>query len=266
MACKKPADIVAWSLESSQNKVALSWQRLAVLGFLAGAYIALGGFLALVIGGGVPALKAANPGLQKLLFGGVFPVGLMFVVIAGAELFTGNAAVLIPALLRRRITWQQLAKNWGLSYVANFAGSLLVAWLLAYQTGLLLDEPWLSSCRAIAEGKVAQPFWPLFCKAIGCNWLVCLAVWLAAAIEDGAGKLLAIWFPIMAFVALGFEHCVANMFFVPSGIFYGADLSWGAFLLNNLLPVTLGNLVGGGLFVGGLYGWLYTTPEKDGAK
>ncbi|MEA3345755.1 MAG: formate/nitrite transporter family protein [Chloroflexota bacterium] len=238
-------------------KADLSWSQLLTLGFLAGAFIAFGGLLAIVVGGGVPGIKADNPGLQKFIFGGVFPVGLMLVVIAGAELFTGNTACCIPAVLSKDISWTACVRNWGLSYISNFLGSLFVAFFLTYLTGLVAKNPWLDTTIGIAEAKVSQDFWQLFLKGVGCNWLVCLAVWLAIASDDVIGKIWGIWFPIMAFVALGFEHSIANMFFIPAGIFYGAEVTWGQLFINNLIPVTLGNVVGGAFFVGAVYWYVY---------
>jgi formate/nitrite transporter len=136
-----------------------------------------------------------------------------------------------------------------------------VAFFLAYLTNLCAAEPYLSAVQGIASGKVSQGFVPLFFKGVGCNWLVCLAVWLAVASDDIAGKIWGIWWPIMAFVALGFEHSIANMFFIPLGIFYGAQVSWGQFFVTNLIPVTLGNIVGGAFFVGFIYWWLYGNRE-----
>jgi len=257
MAFKSPKETVKAVDAAGCAKASLSWSQLLVLGFLAGAFIAFGGLLAIVVGGGVPALKSANPGLQKLIFGGVFPVGLILVVIAGAELFTGNTACCIPAVLSGKIRWSACARNWGLSYVGNFLGSLFVAFFLAYLTGLLAEPPWLDTTVSIAQAKVSQGFWQLFFKGVGCNWLVCLAVWLAIASDDVISKIWAIWFPIMAFVALGFEHSIANMFFIPVGIFYGADVTWHQFLVVNLIPVTLGNIVGGSFFVGVIYWYVY---------
>ncbi len=230
---------------------------LLTLGFLAGAFIAFGGLLAVVVGGGLPGIQAENPGLQKLVFGSVFPVGLILVVVAGAELFTGNTACCLPALLSKRISLAGLAKNWSLSYVGNFVGSIFVVLFLTYLTGLLAQDPWLGTITGIAEAKVSQGFWPLFFKGVGCNWLVCLSVWLAIASDDVASKVFGIWFPIMAFVAIGFEHSVANMFFIPAGIMYGADVTWMQFFTVNLIPVTLGNIVGGSLFVGVIYWYIY---------
>lgn len=257
MTFKSPRDTVCAVDSIGCAKAKLDVPRLLLLGFLAGAYIAFGGLLAVIVGGGSPGLAAANPGLQKFVFGAVFPVGLMLVVIAGADLFTGNTATCIPAVLEGRISWGSVARNWALSYVGNLAGSLFVAYFLTFLTGLLLKDPWLSSIVGIAEVKTSQAFMPLLLKAVGCNWLVCLAVWLAVSAEDVGGKIAAIWFPIMSFVAIGFEHSVANMFFIPAGMLYGADVTWGDFLVGNLLPVTLGNIIGGALFVGVVYWFLY---------
>jgi formate/nitrite transporter len=262
MAFKSPKDTACSMDAVGCAKVRYDTGRLLTLGFLAGAYIALGGMLAVIVGSGVPGLAAENPGLQKFIFGAVFPVGLMLVILAGAELFTGNTATCVPAALNGSIRWSALGRNWFLSYVGNFVGSLFVAWLLAHATHLFAADPWHASIVGIAQAKTSQDFLPLFAKAIGCNWLVCLAVWLAVAADDVAGKILGIWFPIMAFVAIGFEHSVANMFFIPAGMLYGANVTWAQFLLGNLVPVTLGNIVGGAVFVGVVYWYIYGTGNR----
>ncbi|MBN1323980.1 MAG: formate/nitrite transporter family protein [Methanotrichaceae archaeon] len=257
MGFKSPKDTTCAVDNIGCAKAEMPFGPLLTLGFLAGAFIAFGGLLAVIVGGGVPGLKADNPGLQKFLFGAAFPVGLMLVVVAGAELFTGNTACCIPAVLSKKISWASCMRNWAVSYVGNFIGSIFVVFFLTYMTGLLAPEPWHGAIVAIAEGKVAQDFWPLFFKGIGCNWLVCLAVWLALASDDVISKLFGVWFPIMAFVSIGFEHCIANMFFIPAGIFYGADVTWAQFFVANLIPVTLGNIVGGAVFVGAIYWYAY---------
>ncbi len=261
MAFKTPQETVRAVISIGRAKSALRLDKLLVLSFLAGAYIAFGGLLAEVVGGGMPAAKITNPGLVKLVFGGVFPVGLMLVVIAGSELFTGNTALMVPSTLTGATRWTALVANWVWSFVGNFAGALFVAYFLVHLTGLLAADPWLSCAKGIATAKVSEGFWTLLLRGVGCNWLVCLAVWLAVAAEDVASKILAIWWPIMAFVAIGFEHSVANMYFVPVGIFLGADVTWVQFLRVNLLPVTLGNILGGALFVGAVYAYLYTRRE-----
>ena len=257
MPSKSPSDIVVSVDAAGCRKVETDTGRLLVLAVLAGAYIAFGGLLAVIVGGGSQGIAAANPGLQKFIFGAVFPVGLMLVVIAGAELFTGNTATCIPGALNGRISWGSVARNWTLSYAGNFVGSLLVAYFLTYLTGLLAADPWRATITGMATAKVSQGFVPLLLKGIGCNWLVCLAIWLAVSADSVAGKILGIWFPIMAFVAIGFEHSVANMYFIPTGMLYGAGVTWSQFLLGNLLPVTIGNVIGGAVLVGVVYWYLY---------
>jgi formate/nitrite transporter len=256
MSFKPPKAIVETACSAGKAKAEQGIPQLLVLGFLAGAFIAFGGFLAIIVGKGVNT-EMLGVGISKFMFAGVFPVGLMLVVVAGSELFTGNCGVVTPSCLRGFASWQGLLKNWVTVYIGNFIGSLFVAYFLAYLTGLTGKEPYLSATQAIAEGKVSLTFVQAFFRGLGCNWLVCLAVWMALASEDIAGKIWAIWFPIMAFVALGFEHSVANMFFIPLGMFNGASVSVGQFLFNNLFPVTLGNIVGGAGFVGVIYWWLY---------
>ena len=258
MGFKSPKETTCSVDNIGCNKIGMAMGPLLALGFLAGAFIAFGGLLAVIVGGGVPDIKLANPGLQKFIFGAVFPVGLILVVVAGAELFTGNTACCVPAVLSGKASWSGLARNWTFSYIGNLIGSLFVVLFLTYMTGLFASDPWLSSITGIAEAKVSQGFWPLFFKGVGCNWLVCLAVWLAIASDDVVSKVLGVWFPIMAFVAIGFEHSVANMFFIPSGIMYGASVTWSDFFVVNLIPVTLGNIVGGGLFVGAIYWYAYS--------
>jgi len=266
MSFKSPKDTVSAVEGIGCTKANLSWDKLLILGFLAGAFIAFGGFLAIIVGKGVPNL---DPGLQKLLFGGVFPVGLMLVVIAGAELFTGNTACVIPAVMSGKARWSGLLRNWVLAYIGNLAGSIFVAYFLAYLTGVFNDAPYLGAVVTIAANKVKPDiFLQLFLKGIGCNWLVCLAVWIGISSDDITGKILGIWWPIMAFVTLGLEHSIANMFFIPLGIFYRANMimaglpdvpvvTWGQFFITNLVPVTLGNIIGGSFFVGFIYWWVY---------
>ena len=257
MPFKSPKAIVEAVSTAGCAKADLSLSKQSTLGFLAGAFIAIGGLLAIVVGRGSPELMKANPGLAKFIFGAVFPVGLMLVVIAGAELFTGNTAVIMPACLSKAARWKGLFRNWVVVYLSNFVGSIFVALFLAYWSGIVKGGDLGKAAAAIAEAKVNLGWWQVFLRGIGCNWLVCLAVWLAVASDDIIGKIWGIWFPIMAFVTLGFEHSVANMFFIPLGMFNGANVTIGQFLWNNLVPATLGNIIGGAGLVGGLYWWIY---------
>jgi formate transporter len=267
MGCKSPTEIVESMGAACVVKTGLPASKLLISGFQAGAFVGFGGLLAILVGKGIAPTVVdgvAYNGLSRLVFAGVFPVGLILVLIAGAELFTGNTAILVPGVLSGRTPARRLARNWALVYAGNLAGSLFLAYVLAYLTGLCAGEPTLSAVRAIARDKTSLPFLTAFWRGVGCNWLVCLAIWLAAAADDVAGKILAVWFPIMAFVGIGFEHCVANMFFIPTGMLYGAGVDIGQFLVRNLLPVTLGNIVGGAFFVGALQWWLNGRPATKG--
>ncbi|MDD3195215.1 MAG: formate/nitrite transporter family protein [Paludibacter sp.] len=252
-----PKELVAKATEGAVSRSETSVSKTLVLAFMAGAYIALGGLLAVMVGGGVPGIAASNPGIQKFLMGAVFPLGLMLCAIAGADLFTGNTAYFIPPVMSGRLKVTQLMRNWSLVYFGNFIGALFVAYFMTYLSGLFDASPWNDSILGIAEAKTGNPFYKTFLKGIGANWLVALAMWLSFASKDVIGKLAAIWFPVMAFVTMGYEHSVANMFFIPTAIFYGSPVSWSEFLVSNLLPATLGNIVGGGGLVGLLYWYVY---------
>ena len=234
-----------------------SVNKTLALAFLAGAYISLGGLLAVIISGGCPGLEASNPGLTKFLMGAAFPIGLMLCAIAGADLFTGNTAYFIPPVLSKKLQVQDMLKNWTLVYIGNFVGAIFVAYFLTYQTDLFAKGPWLDAIYHIAEKKTAAPFYKVFLKGIGANWFVALAMWMAYAGKDVISKMIGIWFPVMAFVTIGYEHSIANMFFIPTAIFYGSPVTWTQFIINNLIPATLGNIVGGAVMVGFFYWYVY---------
>ena len=252
-----PAETVQVVNHTAEAKDKTPAKKLFVLALLAGGYIAMGSLLALIVGGAMPGLAQSNPGLQKFFFGAVFPLGLILCAVAGAELFTGNTAYFVPSVLSKRMSIKVPLKNWSIVYIGNFIGSLIVAYFLVYLTGALLNSPSVDSAINIAIAKTSNPFYKTFLKGIACNWMVALAMWLAYAAKDITGKILGIWFPVMAFVAMGFEHCVANMFFIPVAIFHGADITWMDFIVKNLIPATLGNIVGGALFVGTSYWYVF---------
>lgn len=259
--CKSPGE-VAESLACTigVKKAQGSFLFLAVMGLLAGVYIAFGAQLATMVGHDVAPILGV--GIQKLLAGAVFSVGLMMVVVAGAELFTGNNLIVL-SVLDGKTSVMSLLRNWLIVYFANFVGSLLIAWLVT-QSGLLGTNGGAVGVSAlnIANAKVNLTFMQAFSRGILCNWLVCIAVWMALASKMVIGKLFACFFPIMAFVTSGFEHSVANMYFIPvammnTGAEFAAGLNVSAVnlagLVRNLIPVTLGNIVGGAFFVGTLY-------------
>lgn len=218
-----------------------------VLGFLAGAFIAIGFLLDIRVTGIMPDEWG---GLRTLIGASVFPVGLVLTIIAGGELLTGNMMTLPMALFSRQIGVAALVRNWVLVTISNFVGSIAVAYFFGHFLGLT-EGDFLASTVLIAQHKVDADFWHAFVSGVGCNWLVCLAVWLGYASKDVVGKVFGIWFPVMAFVAIGFQHVVANMFVIPAAIFAG-EVTWAQYL-PNFISVFLGNAVGGAVFVGLAY-------------
>ncbi len=255
-------------------KATSPWLTVLVLGILAGAYVGFGGFLSTTVT--FDSAAKIGTGLSKLVSGAVFSVGLMLVVIAGGELFTGNN-LMVSSVMSREITFTKMMKRWGLVLVANFIGAIIVM-LIFYWSGLWKTGDGALGAAAVktAYTKVSLTFTEALVRAIGCNWLVCLAVWMALAARQTIGKIFAIFFPITAFVAMGFEHNVANMYYIPTGILFahnlalplaeGIDvnaLNWINFLWRNLLPVTIGNIIGGAVFVGMSYWGAYLRPVKS---
>uniref|UniRef100_A0A0G4FPR1 Formate/nitrite transporter n=1 Tax=Chromera velia CCMP2878 TaxID=1169474 RepID=A0A0G4FPR1_9ALVE len=237
--------MVQSSIDSGFGKVHYEFWQNAINGIVAGAFIAFGGWLMNVVMGGSPELKKTNPGLLKLVGGLVFPFGLVAVVLTGAELITSTFSTVGAAVLSGQLNgkFMRTGMNLLIVYWCNFLGAILVAGL-AVGSGALDSDPYKSFCTGLAEKKVDQSFLSAFTKGIVCNWLVSLAVFLAFAPQDVTGKVLAIWPPIAAFVALGMDHCVANMFFLPLGLFLGANFTVADMFAYNLVPVTLGNFVG----------------------
>lgn len=267
--CRAPA-IIADNLSRSicVQKVNASISKLVILGILAGAYIAFGAALATVVGH--DAAKYVGLGLARLVSGAVFSLGLMLVVIAGAELFTGNNLMLM-SVLDKKSSFGKMLFKWAVVFAANFIGAIFLAYLF-YKTGLWkMGDNMAVGANALklANFRMSLTFTEALTRGILCNWLVCLAVWMAIASRDVVGKIFACFFPIMAFVASGFEHCVANMYFIPMGLFLkssgqiapeGMDLTnltWANFFSRNLVPVTIGNIIGGAIFVGLLYWTVY---------
>jgi len=252
-----PNEVINIVGKLAQNKSQYKISKTLILAFLAGAYIAFGGLLAHMVGGGSPEIASNNPGITKFLYGATFPIGLILVVIVGAELFTGNNAYFIPDVINKKLGFSKMLKNWILVYFGNFIGAIFVAFIITHLTHIVSGSPFKESVYSVAISKTSHTFLVTFFKGIGANWLVCLAVWQGMAAKDTTGKILAIWLPVMAFVSMGFEHSIANMFFIPLAIFEGANITWSIFFVKNLIPATLGNIVGGAIFVGLPYGYLF---------
>jgi formate/nitrite transporter len=282
MAFNPPAKMVALVGNAGVGKAKLSVFNLLLRGFMAGAYIAIGGALCTVCVTGTAATLGA--GMAKLIGGAVFPVGLIAIVLTGMELFTGDCMIVPMAAMMKKVTWGAVMRNWVWVYIGNLVGSLAYAYLMAVgplvsgqADGTMAVNAFGMSAVGIAAGKIlgykavgAAGLWSCFMKAIGCNFLVNIAILLAITADDVIGKFFGIWFPIMAFVSTGFEHCVANMYFLPTGKFLmdwypdiiakkggmllaNGGLSWSDIWLWNLIPVTIGNIFGGFLFIGVAY-------------
>lgn len=254
-----PKEVINLASTIGANKAAISsgkYGKLAVLSMLAGIYISMGGVLSLIIGYGFPEATAGNPSLQRILSGAMFPIGLILVVILGAELFTGNNALLIPSYLDKKHGFGQVIQNWTLVYIGNFLGAIAFTYLFVYLCGLTANDPYHSAIIKIAEAKVSMSWLTVFLKGIGANWFVCLAVWLALSGKSLFGKMAGCWLPVMAFVALGYEHSIANMFFIPAGMLEGADVGVWQAISASFIPATLGNIVGGAVFVGCAYSYI----------
>lgn len=241
---KAPPAIYEGAVAAGAAKAAAPWSKIFKLGIVSGAHIGFGSYLAITVGGACPGIAQTNPGLQKIIFGAFgLPFGLIMTLVTGGELFTGNTALVTAAVQEGKATYKDLAKSWSSSYLGNFVGSLILAFL-AFKSGTLGNAP---ASVAIASAKCSLDFGTAFVRGILCNWLVCMAVYMASGCASMVGKMTAVWFPISAFVALGLDHSVANMFIIPLGIMRGAEITLGQMFIKNLIPVTLGNIVGGAI-------------------
>lgn len=259
------------------------------LAVLAGAFISLGAIFATTVSAGGMAVTAADGaaafttglpyGLTRLLTGLVFCLGLILVVVGGAELFTGNNLI-VMAWASRKVSAYALLRNWVVVYVGNFVGSLATALLMFFTRQYTFGANAVGvAAFKIAVGKVDLDFLQAIALGILCNALVCLAVWLTYSARSTMDKIAAIIFPITAFVAAGFEHSIANMYFIPYALFIQMfdpafvasvadklpsleNLTWGGFFINNLIPVTIGNIIGGTVLVAAVY-WSVFLRNKD---
>jgi formate/nitrite transporter len=273
-----PAEIARSAETIGAQKVRLEFTKLAMLGVLAGAFIGLGAMFASTVLAGADGFLPF--GVSRLIAGVVFCLGLILVVLGGAELFTGNT-LMVMALAARKITLIEMLRAWAIVYVSNFVGAFGTAVLVLLSGQYLSGEGSVASVvLSLAAAKVGLPFDRALFLGILCNVLVCLAIWLSIGARTTADKVLAVLFPVSAFVAAGFEHSVANMYVVPLALLIKswapvglwsqitvpagdlAAITWSGFILN-LVPVTLGNVIGGGVLVGGVYWFVYLRQPTD---
>ncbi len=260
MQIKTPIEITDAAVAVGNAKVARTMHQpvsILVSAMLAGAFIAIGGTLSLIVGFGFPEITAGNPSLQRLLSGMMFPIGLILVVVLGTELFTGNNAMLMPGYMKRDFPLSAVVRNWSIVYIGNMIGAVAFTWLFVHFVGLTAGEPYHSAAVNIGVAKTSMTWPVVLVKGIGANWFVCLGVWLALSGHSFVEKALGCWLPVMAFVALGYEHSIANMFYLPLAMMEGAPISIDTCLTNNILPATIGNIIGGAIFVGCLHTYLH---------
>jgi formate/nitrite transporter len=260
-----PKEVAQNYIAIGEAKTKLTPGRSVVLAVLAGMFIALAG-----AGATIASATIASPSLSKLIGAFVFPAGLAMTLVAGSELFTGNCLLIIP-VLERRARVPDMLRNWFFVYIGNLAGSLLVAALAVYGgTFSLFDNAAAGAVINTAVAKVSLSFGDALLRGVLCNFLVCIAVWISFAAKDVVGKVAGLFLPVMLFVLSGYEHSVANMYYISAGLFaaknpaYAAaatanltKLTWGTMIGRNLLPVTIGNIIGGALLVGAAYWFVY---------
>ncbi|CAJ1452785.1 unnamed protein product [Effrenium voratum] len=220
------------------------WVKTLHAGVMGGAYVGMAGLLSLMVGGNI----TSNFINQKAIFAALFPINLLLVLQTGGQLFTGNSATMAVGVFEKKVTLKQLMRNWAIAYVGNIIGCLLIDAVARY-TGMFSAGAADMAVHTVMK-KCGSTFGQTVVKGIMCNWLVCMAVWLCTMAKDLTGKMVGVWFPISMFIAIGFEHSVANMFILPAGIFSGAPLSWADVLVKNLIPVTIGNAIAGAFVVG----------------
>jgi formate transporter len=286
-----PAEMAKKAVSIGVRKAEMAATTLFALAILAGAFIAMGGIFSTTVAsgsiaikdpGGAAAFATGLPyGVTRLLAGLVFCLGLILVVVGGAELFTGNNLIVI-AWASGKVSTGALLRNWLIVYLGNFVGSVATAVILFVSKQYTYGSGAVGlAALNIAKSKVELGFWQAIALGMLCNALVCMAIWMTFGARSTMDKIAAILFPISGFVAAGFEHSIANMYFIPVAIlikdfagqdFWGligkaptdfASLTWVNFLSRNLLPVTIGNIIGGSVMVGVIYWLVYLKPAGD---
>ena len=267
MYMNSPAEIARNYINIGIKKVKLPYIKMFILGIYAGMFIASGGICSTICS------YRLTGGDGRFISGLVFPIGLMLVLCAGAELFTGNCLLIIP-LCCKKITIGEMLISWLIVYIGNFVGGIIMAFFVVYgHVPNLFENSIAQYLVNTATMKTTLSFGDAFVKGILCNFMVCLSVWLSFAAKDFFSKIAGLWTPILLFISCGYEHVVANMFYIPAGLFSSyeydlprPDLDWGRLFYKNLIPVTLGNICGGVILVGLGYWYVYLTPDNLGVN
>lgn len=253
-----PEEILNISSETGVKKVEKSFLAKCILGFIGGAMISLGYLAYVRISAEFTGTLA---GLGKLLGAAVFPIGLIVILLAGGELVTGNMMAVSAALLKKKVSFGKWLINLITITLANAAGALFVAFFFGHILELTSHGAYAQQVLSIAEHKTESGFLLCFLSGIGCNWFVGLALWLCYGAKSDTGKMLGIWFPVMTFVVIGFQHSIANLFLIPAAMFEG-HFNF-IILMQNFIPVFLGNYVGGGIFVSTFYYFAFMHNKKS---
>ncbi|KAF2673237.1 Formate/nitrite transporter, partial [Microthyrium microscopicum] len=245
------------------KKAQAKYVKVAVSSFLSGPLLGFGCSL-LVATNASPWYIENAPGLLRTIGGLVFPVGLTMIMLTGSELFTSNVMYMTTALLHRRVSAGNLLISWVISYFGNLLGMITFVALIAGYGGVFHEPVLRKTAISLAMKKAVYPAWhQIFLKAIGANWLVCFAMFGSIMSREAISKMFILWMPVTCFAALGLDHVIANMFYIPLGIWVGAPISVGYYIWKSMIPALLGNIVGGGLFVGTAYWYLYICGEEQ---
>jgi len=243
-----PAQILSTTIAQGRKKVDRAMLEKAALGFVGGAMISIGYLLYVRV---ASSIAESLPSVASLVGASVFPIGLIVILMGGGELITSNMAAVSAGLYAKKVNLAELSGNWAVITVFNLIGAFFVAFVFGHVVGLTAADPYKAEVIRVAAVKISANWYQCVLSGIGCNWLVGLAMWLCYGAKDAAGKVLAIWFPVMTFVAVGFQHSVANAFIIPAAIFEGGA-TWAQFWMNFIF-VYIGNILGGALFVAGIY-------------
>ncbi len=256
-ALETPADTYHLLAQKGEAVSKLSIAKTLHASIMGGIQVGIGGLLCLTVCGNLPGLAASNPGLVKFIFGALFPVCLVLVLNSGTQLYTGNTASMASAFWEGKIGVQSVLRSWGLSFVGNLLGCLLMAWVGVY-TGILGGGgAAMASAVGVAKCGGGASFGQMVVKGIFCNYLVCMAVFFATQARDMAGRYIGIAVPISTFVATGFEHSVANLYLLPAALLASSPITLRDVVLKNLIPVTIGNAIAGTFLIGASFSYAY---------